>query len=414
MSALLAVLLSWVSLLLRGAVLAQLLVVVAPLLLVPVLGRHWRWLRQSNLLRQGGLAMLMSLSAVALLAALGEPVGLALLLLALSLGWRLWWPVDRLLRPWLDSRRREQLFSRLLRPAYLVFCALVLIDQFTSLRSLAVLSLGELFDQEINLGELAMAIGFLYALIVGAGPLGRWLAWLLQLALDYDEGSRRATALLCRYLVVALGLLLLLTHLGFNRNALLAVAGGLSIGVGFGIREVIANLISGVWLLFEGSVRPGEILYLDGFPCEVRSLGLRATVLWRDRDNAEIVIPNQTFFTSPATTYSAIQTGIERLRRSEVTVAAAYRHRPADVVALLESTTAASERVLPHPGPKAYVLDYGESAVEYAVRFFIAHPMDHSAISSAVRMAIWEAFEREGIEMPYPQRVLHRVEPPRS
>lgn len=102
------------------------------------------------------------------------------------------------------------------------------------------------------------------------------------------------------------------------------------------------------------------------------------------------------------------------LLSSEVTVAAAYRHRPVDVVALLENITAASERVLPHPPPKAYVLDYGESAVQYAVRFFIAHPMDHSAISSAVRMAIWEAFEREGIEMPYPQRVLHGVEPPRS
>ena len=73
--------------------------------------------------------------------------------------------------------------------------------------------------------------------------------------MGFDEGSRRATALLSRYLIVFLGLLLLLNSLGFNRNALLAVAGGLSIGVGFGIREVIANLISGVWLLFEGSVR---------------------------------------------------------------------------------------------------------------------------------------------------------------
>jgi potassium-dependent mechanosensitive channel len=411
MSGLLPVLMSWGSLLLRGAVIAQLLVVITPLIGAPALARRWLWLRRQGQQRSRQLALLVSGTGIGLLASFSQPVGLALLVLAFNLGWQLLHLLERRLRPWLDGRRQQQMFSRILRPTYLVICTLILIDQLTDLRSLALLPLGVLFAQEISLGELALAIALLYGLMVGAGPLGRSLSQLLQRAMGFDEGSRRATALLSRYLIVFLGLLLLLNRLGFNRNALLAVAGGLSIGVGFGIREVIANLISGVWLLFEGSVRPGEILYLDGSPCEVRSLGLRATVLWRDSDNAEIVIPNQTFFTSPATTYSAIQTGTERLRRSEVKVAAAYRHRPMDVVDLLESIAAAHERVLPHPPAKAFVLDYGESAVDYAVRFFIAHPMDHTIISSAVRMAIWEAFEREGIEMPFPQRVMHSSEP---
>ena len=250
-----------------------------------------------------------------------------------------------------------------------------------------------------NLAELVLGWGSLLA----RGPV---LAWLLQQALGYSEGSRRATALICRYFILGLSLVILLSELGFNQNALLAVAGGLSIGIGFGIREVIANLISGVWLLFEGSVRPGEVLYLDGFPCKKRNLGLRATVLWRDRDNAEIVIPNQTSFTSPTTSYSAIQTGNIRLRRSEVTVQAAYRHRPAELLALLEHTDLQTPRVLSEPAPRAYVLDYGESGVSYGVRFFIANPMDHSAITSAVRTAIWDALAQANIEIPYPHRVL--------
>ena len=71
-------------------------------------------------------------------------------------------------------------------------------------------------------------------------------------------------------------------------------------GIGFGIKEIISNFISSLWLLFEGSVRPGEILMIIGDPCTVRKLGLRATQLRRGRDGAELLIPNQNFFTQEA------------------------------------------------------------------------------------------------------------------
>ena len=88
-------------------------------------------------------------------------------------------------------------------------------------------------------------------------------------------------------------------------TALVAVAGGLSVGIGFGIKEIISNFICSLWLLFEGSVRPGEILMINGDPCTVRKLGLRATQLRRGRDGAELLIPNQNFFTQEAESYTA-------------------------------------------------------------------------------------------------------------
>ena len=88
----------------------------------------------------------------------------------------------------------------------------------------------------------------------------------------------------------------------------MAVAGGLSVGIGFGIKEIISNFISSIWLLFEGSVRPGEILMINGDPCTVRKLGLRATQLRRGRDGAELLIPNQNFFTQEAESYTAEET----------------------------------------------------------------------------------------------------------
>jgi small-conductance mechanosensitive channel len=147
---------------------------------------------------------------------------------------------------------------------------------------------------------------------------------------------------------------------------------------------------------------------LDGDPCEVRRLGLRATLLWRDRDNAELLIPNQTFFTEAATTYTAS----DRMRRSQVSVGAAYHHDPAEVIALLEATALQVPRVLPSPSPKALLLNYGDSAINYGLRFWIANPMDNVTICSEVNQAIWRTFQQQGIEIPFPQQVQYGLAGP--
>ncbi|MFM9088882.1 MAG: mechanosensitive ion channel family protein [Cyanobium sp.] len=204
-------------------------------------------------------------------------------------------------------------------------------------------------------------------------------------------------------------MLWLLDRLGVNRTALVAVAGGLSVGVGFGIKEVVSNFISGLWLLVEGSVRPGDVLIVDGEACQVRRLGPRAATLWRDRDNAELLIPNQTFFTSATTTY----THTDSLRRCQVSVGAAYHHPPAEVIALLEHTAASVEGLLADPPPRAFLLHYSDSAIQYGVRFWIASALDNISRSSAVQQAIWQAFRERAIEIPYPHQVqLERVMEP--
>jgi small-conductance mechanosensitive channel len=245
----------------------------------------------------------------------------------------------------------------------------------------------------------------IYLVLVGCGPPAAGLAWLVQRAVGMSDGSRKAMELMLRYAVVGLGLVAVAVQLGLNPTALIAIAGGLSVGLGFGIKEVFSNFVSGLWLLFEGSVRPGEVLMLDGDPCEVRRLGLRATLLWRDRDNAELLVPNQTFFTEAATTYTAS----DRMRRSQVEVGAAYHHDPGEVIALLEATALAVPRVLQQPAPKALLLSYGDSAINYALRFWIANPMDNVGICSEVNQAIWHAFKRQNIEIPFPQQVEYSM-----
>jgi small-conductance mechanosensitive channel len=297
----------------------------------------------------------------------------------------------------------HRLDTRLLRPAFLVIAVLSLISWVDNLQVLATIPLGKWFGVSVQLGGLMISCFLIYLLLVGSGVLAAVLAWILQKSFALQDDNRRAVTLILRYAVVALGIVLLFDQIGFNGAALLAIAGGLSVGLGFGIKEVFSNFISGLWLLFEGSVRPGDVLFLEGDPCEVRSLGLRAAVLWRDRDNAELVIPNQTFFTNTTITY----TGTDRLRRSDVQIGVAYRHDPSEVIRLLIQTALSSQGVLSEPAPKAYVVSYDDSAILYSLRFWIDNPMNNLSTSSAVREAIWKHFEQHGIEIPFPQHVIH-------
>jgi potassium efflux system protein len=397
----------WLGYLQRASVVSQLLLVAVPALVATTLQRRLParsplrpWLRPLAL---GTIAL-----GSVLLAQGGYPWRFALSLGILYLGWQGLGLLPGLMGRWWPEEAIRQVDSRLLRPAYLLLVGLTIINWLDSVQDLAAIPVGEWFGVPLSLGRVFRAAMIVYLVVVGSGPPARGMAWLLQRALVMSDGTHRAVAVILRYLTVGLGLLWVANHLGFNATALLAVAGGLSVGLGFGIKEVFSNFISGIWLLLEGSVRPGDVLFVDGDPCEVRSLGLRAAVLWRDRDNAELVIPNQTFFTAPTTTY----TGSDRLRRSQVLVGAAYRHDPAHVVALLEATARSVPGVLADPAPRGLVLSYGESAIQYALRFWIANPMNNISICSAVNTAVWQTFRQEGIEIPFPQRVQYSVSGP--
>jgi small-conductance mechanosensitive channel len=392
----------WLGYLERPAVLLQVGLVIAVLLLTRQ-ARRRRWLPALPVLAYPPLGLLALALGCGVLALMGLPQGLASLL---GLQWLGWFAINLLHQPlarWLPPQRLHQLESRLLRPAYLVGAGLLLIREVDNVTDLAVIRLGELLGVSVSIGKLFNALVVVYLVLVGCGPPAAGLAWLVQRSLGLSDGSRKALELMLRYLVVSLGLVGVAMHLGINTTALIAVAGGLSVGLGFGIKEVFSNFVSGIWLLFEGSVRPGEVLMLDGDPCEVRRLGLRATLLWRNRDNAELLIPNQTFFTTATTTYTAS----DRMRRSQVSVGAAYHHEPATVIALLEATALSVPKVLPTPPPKGLLLNYGDSAIHYALRFWIANPMDNVGICSDVNQAIWQVFRQNGIEIPFPQQVQY-------
>ena len=392
-------LVGWMAFLQRPAVLLQvalLAVVVLGLVQLrrlspfPPLGLLWRLPLSLLLLAGEGLIVL-------LLASAGQRLGLVSLAAQITLAWLGLQLLERqLLARSLSPAMRQLLVSRLLRPLFLLAVLLTLLDALGSLQDIAGASLGVWFGSEISVGRLSGVLLVLYVLLVGLELPAQALSRLMQRGLEMSEGSTRAFEQILRYVLFGLALIWALTRLGFDRTGMLAVAGGLSVGLGFGIKEVVSNIVSGLWLLIEGSVRPGEVLMHEGEVCQVRRLGPRAATLWRKKDNAELVVPNQDFFTTATTTY----TRSDRLRRCALTLEVRRGWPPQQIVLLLEEVAAAQGQVLAQPPPRARLEAFGPERYGYALTFSIADPLRAAAVSSALRLAICRRFEQVGIDPP--------------
>lgn len=395
----------WIAHAMRWVVLVQILVVLLPSLICALLNRYCRFSRIfSTYHLLVGLGS--SLILILLLALFGAPTGLARYLACVYAAWLALNGIRYWLAPKMDSALLAKIDTEVARPLLLVLASFILLDKLGNPEQLSVIPLVTLFGTTLTTGQAVLSLLAIYLFAVGSLPVSFLLSTFIGRLLSIDAGSRRALSLITRYSIVGVGIVWVLDFTGFNRTAILAIAGGFSVGLGFGIKEVFSNFISGIWLLLEGKVRPGERIFIDGDACEVRQLGLRAAMLWRDRDNTELLVPNQVFLTTTTTAFTCSG----GFRQCEVEISASYKHAPLDVLRLLVEATSAVKDVLAEPGPSGLVVKYGESAVLYAVRFWIANPMADTHISSDVRLAIWEAFQRHSIEIPLPQLVLHRAE----
>ena len=388
-------LLSWLAYLNRGTVLLQLLLV--GLVMVAekrgVLRRSvgHRLLPEHIRVLIGPILLLMS-SALFLL--VGLPWGLLRYFGLLWLGWMLFTPLKTLL----------------LRPVYVIVATMSFIRLMGSTENLAQTPVANLFGVELTLGRIYVAIIAIYVIMTLSSRPATFLAWLSGVLFGVRPRNRRGLELLFRYSVIIIGIIGVAYFIGIDGTAFIAIAGGLSVGIGFGVKEIISNFISSIWLLFEGSVRPGEILMINGDPCTVRKLGLRATQLRRGRDGAELLIPNQNFFTQEATSFTATETS----RRDSVVVGAAYEHDPDIIVELLKTIAKEHKKVLEYPPVNAFVIDFAESSINYKVLFWVSNPLDAFEVGSDIRRTIWKQFEQKEITIPFPQRQVYPMEWPPS
>ena len=415
---------SWLSFVERWPVLIQLFLVLFVLLIARtrsiLLRRNQRLQR---LLNRAGLhqrfpdsvRVLMGPALVLLMAGvfalIQVPFGLLRYFGLLWLGWNLFTPLKLLVEKTNPRFPIGEIETTLFKPIYVFTATLSLLSLLGSRENLARIGVANLFEVEITLGKMYTAIVAVYLIVTIASRPAALMAWLSGVIFGVQKRNQRGLELLFRYSVIGLGIIGVAYYIGINGNAFIAIAGGLSVGIGFGTKEIISNFISSIWLLFEGSVRPGEILMIDGDPCTVRKLGLRATQLRRGRDGAELLIPNQNFFTQEAASYTATETS----RRDSVVVGAAYRHDPDEIIDMLLEIAAEHPKVKNYPPASAFVTEFAESSINYKLLFWVADPLDAFNVGSDLRRAIWKRFEKEKISIPFPQRQIYPMEwPPKT
>ena len=403
-------LITWLGYLQRTAVLVQVAIVV----ITVVLDKRSRLTRRVNSEFLRSVSPLIAPGLLILLGfamkLVGVPGGYLQYLALLWLIWRLIEPANLLLSRRFPKLPVEELDRSLFRPILLIFSVLSFFQILGSRQSLSIIEIGEVFGVTLTVGKLLTALVVTYLITAYARRPAAFVAWLGGSFLGLKPQKQKAMEVIFQYSVIAIGVMGVAYYIGINGTALVAVAGGLSVGIGFGIKEIISNFISSLWLLFEGSVRPGEILMINGDPCTVRKLGMRATQLRRGRDGAELLIPNQNFFTQEAESYTAEETS----RRDAVVVGAAYHHEPREVIAILEAVAKEHEKILSYPAPAAFTIEFADSSINYKLLFWVRNPLDAFGVGSDLRQEIWTAFEKNGIGIPFPQQQVYPMEWPPS
>jgi len=263
----------------------------------------------------------------------------------------------------------------------------------------------------ITVGAFSVSVGDVMAF-----ALTVWLSYLLAHLVDFvlredvftrvetGRGVPYAISGLVRYTLIFLGFLVALSAAGFELSKLTVIIGGLGVGVGFGLQNVVSNFVSGLILLFERPVQVGDAVQLSGVWGSIRSIGIRASVI-RRFDGADVIVPNEALITGEVTNW----TYADKRRRMEIDVGVEYGTPARRVIDLLVEVAKAHPKVIADPEPRAYFTDFGDSSLDFKLRFWVEDFNDGYSTKSDVSVAVQEALDEAGIGVPFPQRDLHLV-----
>ena len=208
---------------------------------------------------------------------------------------------------------------------------------------------------------------------------------------------------LIRLLLITFAILVVLSTVGIDFSALAFFSGAVGVGLGFGLQKIVSNLVSGIILLADKSIKPGDVISVGDSFGWVGSMGARYTSV-ETRDGREFLIPNEDFVTQRVINWSYSNNEV----RIDVEFGVSYAADPHKVIALALEALKPIPRILPSPRPVCHLKAFGNSSVDFILRFWIRDPVDGlTNVRGLVMLALWDAFKREGIEIPFPQRDLN-------
>lgn len=256
---------------------------------------------------------------------------------------------------------------------------------------------------EINLWAIISAIVALFVLLWLVALSTRFMDAFVRTREDIPPSIKVLIGKASRFLLYTLAIVGALKIGGVPLGGLAIFSGALGLGLGFGLQKVISNLVSGVIILLDKSIKPGDVIEIEGTFGWINTLRTRyISVITRDRK--EILIPNEDFVTNKVINWSFT----DRIVRIKADVGISYSCDVPEAIEICKKAVESIPRVLKTPEPNCLLMGFGDSSIDLQVRFWINDaPQGVSNVRSEVLVAVWKAFRDNNIEIPFPQRDLH-------
>ncbi len=356
----------------------------------------------------------------------GAPVSRALAPLSLPVIWLVlqWfsifiaryakWPhhlieiVGSLLTAWIVIRLaatliRNKQWSRAITVSAWLIAALNITNLLVPTKALLSdmgVQVGDAHISVLSVLKAGIALAFLLWL---AGMLAGLLERRLATMPSITPSAQVLFAKLFRVAVFTVAVVVGLESVGIDLTAFAVFSGAVGLGVGFGLQKVIANLISGIILLMDKSVKPGDVISLGTTYGEIKTLGARYVSVVT-RDGTEHLIPNEELISQRVENWSFS----DRKLRIRMPIGVSYNSDIRLAIQLALQVAATTKRVLPDPAPVCQLITFADSSVNLELRVWVDDPQNGlGGVRSDVLLGIWDIYHEQGIEFPYPQRDIH-------
>ncbi len=297
----------------------------------------------------------------------------------------------------IHSRLIGRLFA-VIAWVYVAAAILGITDDIAAILDGAGFSVGNF---RLSILSLLQAIALIGVLVWGASSIGNFLDNRIQKVDELTPSLRVLIGKILRISLIVIGSLVAMSSLGIDLTALTVLSGAIGVGIGFGLQKVVSNFISGIIILLDESIKPGDTISLGDTFGWIRELRARFVSVVT-RDGREFLIPNEDLITHEVINWSFS----DRFVRLDVPFGVSYNSDPHEVTRLAIEAASAVERVESRiKPPVCWLTAFGDSSLDFLLRFWISDPQQGlTNIRGKVLLALWDTFKEHGIGIPFPHR----------
>jgi potassium efflux system protein len=256
--------------------------------------------------------------------------------------------------------------------------------------------------QPITLTNLFIAVFYLFVAVVTVRNFYGVLELFVFQRWEIETGSRYAINQLSKYVFITAAFICIANELGGSWSQVQFLVAALGVGLGFGLQEIFANLVSGIILLFERPIRVGDIVTIGDVTGTVSRIQMRATTLI-DNDQKELIVPNKTFITSQLTNWTLS----DATTRIVLPIGIAFGSDVEFAHELMLKTVKETPLILQNPEAFVVFVGFGDSTLNFSIRAFVSEPIHRWAVIHDLNMRLERTLRENKIEIPFPQREVH-------